>query len=330
MNCKASSSLRLRLGRGNRCLRAVLLFDRHLFGERAVLGEQPAHHHKPVLGIPFPVLDGTGGKGKDFVVRADRHPIVVDRLVYRFLREGGQLVAREVGFDVVEAHMRIEHRENLPLHRLAEHRQLDIGVGRGKLRVGELEKLGEPRPVGVILQVAVPVDHRIGGKAGARTDRVGVVGKVAAVHILLFALGPAQVLHIVHPLQNAVVDVGVRDPQPCDGIRILGALIIERLGHIDVGLRAFAHPQRRGIWLLLLLGRGRGRSRAGLRRGVGREQLFHRAASAQSRRQRQGQQGTQKFFHGFSSGTPVHGLTLLKSLLSRVSSPSTPYISSAP
>ena len=52
-------------------------------------------------------------------------------------------------------------------------------------------------------------------------DRVGVVGKVAAVHILLFALGPAQVLHIVHPLQNAVVDVGVRDTQPCDGIRLL-------------------------------------------------------------------------------------------------------------
>ena len=31
---------------------------------------------------------------------------------------------------------------------------------------------------------------------------------------------------------------------------ILGALIIERLGHIDVGLRALAHPQRRGIWLI--------------------------------------------------------------------------------
>ena len=188
------------MGRGSGGLRAVLLFDRDLFGERAVLGEQPAHHHKPVLGIPFAKFDGTGGKGQNLVVRADRHPVVIDRLVGRGLRERGQLAAREVGLDVIEAHMRVKHRKNFPLHRLTEDGQLDIRVGRGELRVGELEQLGESRPVGVILQVAVPVDHRIGRELGARADRVGVVCEVAAVHILLFALGPAQILDIVHPL----------------------------------------------------------------------------------------------------------------------------------
>ena len=214
-------------------------------------------HDDKALVVGVAVHSGAGGEGEDLVLAGNRDVVVLAALCLGLGDDLLGLLLGHVGKVIAEAEVGVEGRKDLEHIVLLGGGEVDERVLLGKVGVVVGHDQREHQVVGLhVLQRSwgvdvVPVVAVQGGVLRKLREGALIVGPDYAVLAVLLVVAQALIVGVVFHarlVDNRIINVGVRNLNPADGVVVGARLKFRRLGRQrflrqrrdDVGVDAVA------------------------------------------------------------------------------------------